>query len=465
MRDDSYDDITEITINEPELEDDIQIYEPERDVDSDAFLEQIGESITKQMEEELPEIDISEVEMSETVAPEPQTPKSEISEQEIADSRKWYQRYPKWAIPSALGGIIVIILCLIVFVTPIGRNLFFDSVAERATSLMEFQPVVSITDIPTPTIAVTEAVTITPLPTVTEAVTEEAEEATPRHEDYAVNILLIGEDMLDAVNGRGKTDLLIIATLNTNDQIISLTSLMRDTMVSIPEYGDYPLSNAYQLGGMQLLFDTIEKNFLIVPDGYVRITYDSFEKVVNLMGGIEVELTETEAGYLNSTNYISDKESRCVTMGHNILNGSQALGYCRIKSVGTKANEYGDFGRTTRQKRILRALMDRCKSMSYVDLLITMNECLPMIVTDITSSELSSYLKIAYGIGFDSDINMGRIPVKDSYHEVNLSGNYVLIPDMSINIKELHTMIFGDYIGDPIPTEGPSITLVPTPVQ
>ena len=89
---------------------------------------------------------------------------------------------------------------------------------------------------------------------------------------------------------------------------LKLTSLMRDMYVEIPGHGHNKLNAAYAFGGVELLYQTIAKNFGIKIDNYCVVDFSTFEKVINKVGGVEISLEEKEAKYLNTTNYISKKK-------------------------------------------------------------------------------------------------------------------------------------------------------------
>ena len=128
-----------------------------------------------------------------------------------------------------------------------------------------------------------------------------------------VNILLVGNDYRVESEGYdvgGLTDTMMIATLDMKHKTLKLTSLMRDMLVEIPGYSSSKLNSAYSKGGIELLYQTLAQNFNIQLDGYVEVSFDAFVKVVDEVGGIEVELTESEVEYLNSTNYIKPKKYR-----------------------------------------------------------------------------------------------------------------------------------------------------------
>ena len=155
-------------------------------------------------------------------------------------------------------------------------------------------------------------------------------------DDKIVNILLIGYD-LRKENGKdfgGLTDVMMIATLDKKHNTIKLTSLMRDTLVRIASNNeDMKLNAAYARGGVKNMYKTIAKNFNIKLDGYAMVGFKAFQQVVDKIGGVEAELTESETNYLKDTNYVHGAKNRKkLKVGKQTLNGAQALGYVRIRS-------------------------------------------------------------------------------------------------------------------------------------
>lgn len=265
---------------------------------------------------------------------------------------------------------------------------------------------------------------------------------TVRHEDYAVNILLLGEEAIFSGNSRGRTDVMMIATLNSKEKSIKLTSIMRDLYVQIPGYQDDKLNAAYAVGGIPMLFNTIELNFDIKLDGYCLVGFDNFEKIIDKLDGIDITLTSSEANWLNSTNYISNPNYRTVTSGLNHMNGNQALGFCRIRDVASGTKELNDFGRTSRHRTVLDTIFQKYKSLNYWDLAMLMNSCLPMVTTDLDAKELETYIKLAQEIGL-TKLDQLRIPVNGAYEDAYISKKSVIIPNLQKNIEVLHTFIFG----------------------
>ena len=117
---------------------------------------------------------------------------------------------------------------------------------------------------------------------------------------HIINILLIGQDRRPG-EPRQRSDAMILCTLNLDRQTVTLTSFLRDMYVKIPGYADNKINAAYQIGGMALLDQTLEVNFGIHVDGNVEVDFSQFQRIVDLMGGVDIELTDAEARYINSS--------------------------------------------------------------------------------------------------------------------------------------------------------------------
>lgn len=337
----------------------------------------------------------------------------------------------------------VICLCVLLLLTPFGRNFLWQSATDYAYGKMNYDEGL---DAATQDIEddVVEDLTKLP-PKVTDAPVQWDTAQTKdgaRIEDGITNILLLGEEAIDSGSGRGRTDIMMIATMNTKEKTYKLTSLMRDMLVQIPDNKDNKLNAAYEIGGIPLLYKTIELNFDLKLDGYVLVGFDDFESIIDKLGGVNITLTSEEARYLNSTNYISKPEYRNVSAGAQVLKGNQALGYCRVRYVATGDKELNDFGRTSRQRIVLNAIFDKYKSKSLPELALLLNDILPLITTDIKKEYFETYLRTAMSMGL-SDIQNLRIPADHTFDEGYVRKMSVLIPDIPENVSILHDFIFG----------------------
>jgi len=228
-----------------------------------------------------------------------------------------------------------------------------------------------------------------------------------------VNILLIGNDRRDEKyysNKRGLTDVIIIATMDRKHGTLKLSSVMRDLRVYVPASGSYEKINAatnYE-GEVKSLYKTLAHNFNIKLDGYVQVDFDAFKEVVNAVGGVEVELTDTEARYLSITNYIQKKKNRRgLKAGKQVLNGDQALGYCRIRKgidmigepVVTASGLIDDYGRTWRQRAVLNSAFEKLKTKSLTTWYDIASKVMPYITTDLDNNQIFEYMKSVATMG------------------------------------------------------------------
>lgn len=270
-----------------------------------------------------------------------------------------------------------------------------------------------------------------------------------RHEDGVYNILLLGEESIGTKKGR--TDAIIIATMDTMNNKLKLSSITRDILVTIDGYSDNSINTVYAKGGIQLVYKVIEKNFHIKLDGYVLVDFECFEDIVDVVGGVDIKLTEEEANYLNTTNYISEEKYRTMVPGVNHMNGNQALGYCRVRKVSTSAGEGFDFGRTARHRDVMMAVFEKCKTLNMFELSNLMLKVLSIdgVKTDITENMWSLYLEEGFELLKEAggiSIEEKRIPVKNGYEFTLMGKREFTILDWEKNLKALHEFIFGNYI-------------------
>ncbi|SFR93483.1 LCP family protein [Anaeromicropila populeti] len=255
-------------------------------------------------------------------------------------------------------------------------------------------------------------------------------------DDKIINILLIGSDKRGSWKETGRSDSVMIATLDNKNKRIKLTSIMRDLYITIPSYGENRFNAAYSFGGVSLVYQTIADNFDLKLDGYVVVDFEAFKKVINIIGGVEIELTDAEQEYL-VTHYKSGTVHELVP-GVNNMDGNQALAYSRIRQ-----DAKADFGRTERQRKVLAAIFKKAKSMPLSDLVELAKEIVQNVSTDLTNDEIISYMKSVLLLG-TTELDQMRIPVDNSFRNERIGGKAVLVPDPDLeeNKRALHDFIF-----------------------
>ena len=167
---------------------------------------------------------------------------------------------------------------------------------------------------------------------------------------HVKNILLIGIDS-DSTEDVARSDSMILVSIDSKNKAIKLTSFLRDMWVEIPGKKTAKLNAAASSGGPTLVMDTIEYNFKIDIDNYVMIGFEAFEKIIDSVGGIEVDVSQSEAKEMAKFGCV-------LTAGKNVhLNGEQALWFSRVRKMDS------DFHRTSRQRLIFEKAFAKAKKM------------------------------------------------------------------------------------------------------
>ena len=244
-----------------------------------------------------------------------------------------------------------------------------------------------------------------------------------------INIMLIGEDRRPG-QGRQRSDSMILCSFNTNTNTITMISFLRDIYISnIPGYNRAEkLNAAYAMGGPKTLNQTLATYFGIHVDANVVVDFDGFTGIIDMLGGVDINLTQKEATHLNEKGF-----SR-LTAGTNHLNGAEALAYSRIRKIDMDAM------RAQRQRTVLTALINAYKSKSVTEMAILASDILKtgFVQTDMSSDELLGYVRSLFPMLSSSTINSQQIPASGTYQEMNV-GKIVdcKVIDLDINRKIL----------------------------
>lgn len=238
-----------------------------------------------------------------------------------------------------------------------------------------------------------------------------------------INVLLIGQDRREG-EVRARSDSMILVSVNTVKNTIQMTSFMRDLYVQIPGgYADNRINAAYSMGGAELLDATLEKNFGIQVDGNIEVDFNQFEAIVDILGGVDVEMNSEESGYMNR--YFSQLGTTSEGMNH--LGGEQALHFARMRRVTGS-----DFGRTERQRRLLSSIAGSLKSIGLNEVKRLIDEVLPYVTTDLSNAKLLDIAsRCAQIVAKGSEIATGRVPADDAYYDATIRGMMVLVPDLT----------------------------------
>lgn len=270
------------------------------------------------------------------------------------------------------------------------------------------------------------------------------------------NILLVGTDNR-AEGAVGRSDVMMLVSVNQKTETIFLTSFLRDCYVSIPGYGKTRMNHSYAYGGPDLLMETIENNFKVHVDKYVAVDFYSFMDVIDVLGGVWVTMSEEEVEvankYIWSMNKLMDQDwdtdylwgSGYGEEGWRLLNGKQALAHARNRFTGN------DYERTARQRTIINQIINGAMQSSPATLVDLAQAVLPQITTDLTKSEILSY---AANIGayVNYNIEQLQIPATGTYSGATISGMSVISLDLEDNIAYLQETIYAGTDSD-LPAE------------
>ena len=236
-------------------------------------------------------------------------------------------------------------------------------------------------------------------------------------DDQIINILLIGQDV-DATSGLGRSDSMILLSLNKRTNTICMTSIMRDRYVQIPGYSDNRVNAAYRFGGIPLLNATLKKNFGLNIDGNVAVGFDQFQKIIDILGGVDISLTAAEAAHMRSLGYTNIQD------GANHLNGAEALEFCRIRAIDS------DHGRTERQRRVLTALANKAKGIGVGEALAFVNQILPYVKTDLSDAQIVGYATTGLSMLSSGGLKSGKLPQNGDYTSEYIRGMLVMLPNL-----------------------------------
>ena len=253
------------------------------------------------------------------------------------------------------------------------------------------------------------------------------------NEENTVNFLLVGQDRREGMP-RMHSDAMILVTINKSTKTLTMTSFLRDTWVYIPGYYNERLNVPYMLEGFDLLNETLEYTFGVSAEHNIEVDFSGFQATIELVGGVDIDLTSAEANHLNGQNY-----SWGLKEGLNHLDGEQALAYSRIRYIDN------DFGRTNRQRTVLTALIDKAKTLTISQLLDLAYGLIPMVSTDMTDGEIISCIMELAPLLPELKIVSQRIPADGAYTFASINEKSVIYLNSSNLEKNLQ--ILKDTIG------------------
>lgn len=238
------------------------------------------------------------------------------------------------------------------------------------------------------------------------------EDVDPIEVDGLINILLVGQDKRPGEK-RQRSDSMILVSINPDTKEVSIISFLRDLYVQIPGgYSDNRLNVPYLYGGFSLLNETLLLNFGVDVDYNIEVDFTGFQKIIDVMGGVTINLTKAEAKHMGGG----------LVEGENRLNGKQALAYARIRKLDS------DFGRTNRQRNIIMSLFNEAKTLPIGTLYDLIDEICPYLTTDMSNSDIFMLAADLLPMMTSMKIEQYHVPDDGQYYNATIRKMMVLVP-------------------------------------
>lgn len=257
---------------------------------------------------------------------------------------------------------------------------------------------------------------------------------------YIKNIALLGID--SGEDNVGRSDCILIATLDTEHNKIKLSSIIRDSYVTIPgRIEKDKINHAYTFGGPELTLETLNSNFNLDITQFVSVNLSSFPKLIDAIGGINLDIKKDELECINK--YIHELNSANGTYSPDIIesgmqsvDGTQALAYARIRYTTG-----GDFERSHRQHIVLETVFKKLKEIPITKYPNTLDILLPLVDTNLSSSEILG-LCLDLSSLHSYNISEERFPKDEDAEGRMINGIYYYVFDSEATIIKIKDFIY-----------------------
>lgn len=258
-----------------------------------------------------------------------------------------------------------------------------------------------------------------------------------------VNIAILGVD--ESSEDPGRSDAIMIGTLDPVHNKLKITSIMRDTYVNIPGYGNDKINHAYAYGGAELTIKTLNQNFGLNITDYVKVNFDELVEIVDALNGIDINLSQEELDglteHLKSAYSLIGSDPRPVKLnstGTYHLDGFQALGYCRIRNTS-----HNDFDRTSRHRKILNEMFNKISSAGPKELVSMSKNLLPYVETSLSNKQILTLAANVLSMS-TATIEQERFPRDEYCNDAEINGTYYLWYDADYTEEQMFEYIFND---------------------
>lgn len=251
------------------------------------------------------------------------------------------------------------------------------------------------------------------------------------------NVALFGVDTRDEDSFSGRSDSIIIVSVDKNNNVVKLTSILRDSYVAIEGHKNQKITHAYAFGGAELAIKTLNQNFGMNITDYATINFYKLADAIDILGGVDVEVSEAEREHLNAIGDDDNPDFNYLDKaGFVHLTGEQAVVYARLRKIDS------DVERSNRQRKVIEALIVQAKKVSpakYGEMVRTM---MSLCETSLSFSEIMSFAPM---ITKDITIQTLTIP-GDEENAIGgiYDGAWVWRYDLSVATQHIHEFIYGE---------------------
>jgi polyisoprenyl-teichoic acid--peptidoglycan teichoic acid transferase len=254
------------------------------------------------------------------------------------------------------------------------------------------------------------------------------------------NIALFGLDRRN-VDDASRSDCIMILSMDEAAKAIKISSIMRDTYVSVYNHGMTKITHAYAYGGPALAVRTINENFGLDIRDFVTVDFFQLEKLIDILGGVTVNVMPDEIQELNenmseTANIEKKSFSPIKVTGTQVLNGMQAVAYCRIRyTVGD------DYRRTERQRDVMQCILEKLFKVDVSKYPEVIANLLPYVETSLNSSKILKLGMDVYTAGMHN-IEKQRFPLDKCSRGATIDGIWYLVTNIDATKSQMHKFIY-----------------------
>ena len=238
------------------------------------------------------------------------------------------------------------------------------------------------------------------------------------------NIALFG---IDAPKGKvGRSDAIMILTIDNKNDKLKLTSIMRDSYVDVPGHGKTKITHAYAYGGPELAIKTLNQNFKLNIEDFMAVNFTSLPEIIDKLGGVQINITKEEIKHISGITHA----------GKQTLNGAQALAYSRIRHASG-----GDYKRTERQRTVLEAIFNKMHNSPKSEYPTLINEFLPYVETNMSSLDMIGLAKDSMPL-LKGNLELARFPLNGDCQGKMINGVWYLVFNEKKTLNEIQSYIY-----------------------